>query len=86
LGQPDVITLNKLKAMADGDFGLWIRDPKNRRSIPHRMEQCGYARVHKPGTDDGLWKISGKRQAVYAKKTLVLRDQITAVNKLVGEP
>lgn len=85
LGQPDVITLDKLKAMATGDFGMWIRDPKNRRSIPHRMEQCGYARVHKPGTDDGLWKIQGKRQTVYARKELVLRDQLAAVNKLVGE-
>ena len=85
LGQPDVITLDKLKTLATGDFGIWIRDPKNRRSIPHRMEQCGYVRVHKPGTDNGLWKVDNKRQAVYAKKEMVLRDQLAAVNKLVGE-
>ncbi len=45
----------------------WINDRKNRRTIPHRLEKCGYTPVRNSGAEDGLWKISGRRQAVYAK-------------------
>jgi hypothetical protein len=41
--RPKVVTIDKIAMVADGDFGLWIRDPKNRRAIPHRMEECGYS-------------------------------------------
>jgi len=51
--------------------------------IPHRLEKCGYVCVRNDGADDGLWKFNGRRQAVYAKSTLSIRDRIAAVNKLV---
>jgi hypothetical protein len=37
-----------------------------------------------PDADDGLWKINEKRQAVYAKTTLPLRDQLKAAVALAG--
>ena len=64
------------------EFGLWLRDRKNRRIIPHRLEQCGYVPVRNPTATDGLWKIEGRRQAVYAKATLAIRDQILAASEL----
>jgi hypothetical protein len=88
LGGPDCITLTRLldntrniSGLVDG-IGLWLNDRKNRRVIPHRMEACGYVPVRNPDADDGLWKIADKRQAMYAKATLSLRDQLEAAAKL----
>ena len=55
---------------------LWIKDPKNRRAIPHRLEECGYSPVRNPDAKDGLWKINGRRQAVYAQIHMTPRDQL----------
>jgi hypothetical protein len=86
MGKPDALTLAGLIAQAraarDSDFEAWLRDRKNRRQIPHRLDGCGYVPVRNPYADDGLWKILGKRQAVYARKTLAPRDQIAAAERL----
>jgi hypothetical protein len=80
LGNPDVVTLAELIAAGAGsDAAEWLTDRKNRRAIPHRMERCGYTQVRNPDADDGRWNLQGKRQVVYAKAILSLRDQITAV-------
>jgi hypothetical protein len=34
-----------------------------------------------PDRNDGIWIISGKRQMVYAKRNLVIRDRIAAAQK-----
>jgi hypothetical protein len=47
---------------------MWIRDRKNRRKIPHRLEKCGYIQVRNDDAKDGLCKINGARQAVYSKE------------------
>jgi len=50
------------------------------------MEDCQYVRVRNPSAPaDGLWKINGRRQAVYSKNTLSLRDQIASAAALIGE-
>lgn len=79
---PDAVTLSKIQNTATGDFEEWLRDRKNRRVIPHRMERCNYVPVRNDDADDGLWKISGRRQVVYAKANLSLRDRIAAARKL----
>jgi hypothetical protein len=78
LGSPNATTIALITTMADGEFGLWIRDRKNRRAIPHRLEKCGYAPVRNDTADDGLWVIGGRRQAVYAKNSLSIRDRLSA--------
>jgi hypothetical protein len=88
LGNPDCVTVKHLiDASRDpyghsGGIGEWLGDRKNRRAVPHRMEQCGYVPVRNPAATDGLWKIAGKRQAIYAKATLSLRDQLEAAGKV----
>ena len=70
---------------AGADFGSWLRDRKNSRQIPHRMESVGYVAVRNPSQKrDGLWKIAGKSQVVYAKRDLCLRSRIVAAQKLAG--
>jgi hypothetical protein len=85
LGNPDALILGQLvdRAVEAGAAAAdWLMERKNRRSIPHRMERCGYVPVRNSEADDGLWKLQGRRQAAYAKAQLSLRDQIAAVRKL----
>jgi hypothetical protein len=82
---PDAITLATIVAEStfNIDINAWLRDRKNRRIIPHRMDAIGYVPIRNPDADDGLWKISEKRQVVYAKKALSIRDQLAAARALV---
>ena len=82
LRHPDAVTIERLRASAAGDFALWIGDRKNRRNIPHRLESCGYVPVRNPDHQEGLWRINGARQVVYAKDTLTVSDQIKAARGL----
>jgi hypothetical protein len=85
LGGPDAVTLEQLLTKASGEAAEWLMDRKNRRAIPHRMERCNYTPVRNPGADDGLWKLGGKRQTVYARVRLSLSEQMAAARKLAIE-
>ena len=80
LGSPPAFTLNELINAASGRRleGLVdeLSDRKNRRSIPHRLGRVGYVAVRNPDAEDGLFKIGGRRQAVYARRDLSLPQQV----------
>ena len=79
LGNPDAVALSQLIERAVGNEAAdWLMDRRTRRAIPHRMERCGYVPVRNPDADDGLWKVEGKRQVIYAKAHLTLREQMAA--------
>ena len=40
--------------------------------------------VRKDAAADGLWRIAGKRQAVYAKKTLSVQERLAAARALAS--
>lgn len=82
LKKPKAITTGKLVAFADDDFREWLKDRRNRRAIPHRLESAGYVTVRNGIAKDGLWSVDGKRQVIYALKELSLRDQLDAANSL----
>ena len=84
LDVPDAVALDMLVKEADFDFYTWLRDRKNRRNIPHRLEQCGYIPVRNDAADDGLFKINNRRQAVYARTGLSFRGRLEAVRKLTN--
>jgi hypothetical protein len=84
LGNPDATTIARIACKASDSFQVWISDRKNRRSIPHRLEACGYIQVRNDAAKDGLWKIYESRQVVYAKAALSIRDQIKAAQSLVA--
>jgi hypothetical protein len=89
LGSPDALTLQQVignGSMLDlTDFKMWLRDRKNSARIPHRMENCGYVAVHNPAIKNGVWKVGGRRQRVYAKKTLTECEQFMAAQKLADK-
>ena len=82
LGQPAAVTLIQLVAKAPGGLEDWLLDRKNRRAIPHRLERCGYVPVRNDAADDGLFKIKKRRQVVYGRADLSVRDRHAAVTQL----
>jgi hypothetical protein len=78
---PAVVTLPEIVRAADGGFLSWITDRKNRRAIPHRMEQCGYVPVRND-RNEGRWIIKGTRQVVYARSDLSIGDRFLAAQRL----
>lgn len=84
LKKPKALTAGRLQAYADDDFREWLRDRRNRRTIPYRLETAGYVTVRNTTAKDGLWTVDGKRQVVYALKELPLRDQLEAANGLLA--
>ncbi len=78
LGNPAATTLARITTAATDGFAEWIGDRKNRRAIPHRLEQCGYVPVRNDGAKDGLWKINGRRQAIYGRAELSPPDRLRA--------
>jgi hypothetical protein len=64
-------------------FTVWLAERKNRRQIPHRFEQCGYSPVRNATAADGLWKVGGRRQVIYALASRAPGDQLAAAAQVV---
>jgi hypothetical protein len=83
----DAITIEMISDHAkEYDLQQWIRDRKNRRAIPHRLSKCGYVPVRNEGAKDGLWKIAGTRQAIYARAELTPQARDEAARRLAENP
>jgi Bifunctional DNA primase/polymerase, N-terminal len=82
LGNPAAVTIAEISAKAPLDLMEWLEDRKNRRAIAHRLESCGYSAVHNPDAQQALWRINDRRQAVYARRGLSIREQIKAARDL----
>jgi hypothetical protein len=85
LRNPDAVTIAQIANGAASDFAAWASDRKNRRMIPHRLESCGYVPVRNDGAKDGLWVINNKRQVIYGKAALTLRERLAAARRLTGD-
>ncbi len=80
----DAFTLIHLRNVTtDTSLIEWLDDRKNRRTIPYRLEKCGYVPVRNDAAADGLWKLNGKRQAIYARAELPLREKLKAARRLL---
>jgi hypothetical protein len=67
LDRPSATTLAEIAGRAGAGFADWLRDRKNARQIPHRLETAGYVPVRNPDAKDGLWRVDDRRQAIYAR-------------------
>ena len=85
LGEPAATTILRIADMADSDLSHWITDRKNRHLIPHRLEKWGYVPVRSDHADDGMWKLNGKRQVVYARSALSISDRFRAAKELASQ-
>jgi hypothetical protein len=84
LKNPDATTLEFIRDEAIGDFETFLRDRRNRRIIPYRLQGCGYVPVRNPKREDGLWFVNGTRQVIYAKKILEPEARLEAAIALVA--
>jgi hypothetical protein len=82
LDNPDALTLHDLAMKANGAAAEWLSDRRNRRSIPHRLERCGYVSVRDVGSKEGLWIIGKVRQRIYAKSSLTPTERLQAAREL----
>ncbi len=82
LKSPPAVTITDIKAYACEAFAEWLDDRRNRRQIPHRLESAGYVPVRNETAKDGLWVIGGRRQQIYAKRELSVRDRYVAAMSL----
>ena len=84
---PPAVTIDMI-AVAAGtkgenlDFAEWLRDRKNNRILPHRLEKCGYVAIRNETESSGRWKIHGKRQTVYARFELSNDERYNAIKAL----
>lgn len=90
--RPDAVTIaqiaNKARELGaqhvhDGDFFSFLTDRKNRRAIPHRMEECGYIPVRNEARKDGIWTVGESRQVIYANLQLTAQERYRAALELV---
>jgi hypothetical protein len=78
LTRPDICSLETVATSKTGAAMEWLHELKSRRAMPHRMERCGYVACRNPGTEDGLWRINGRRQVLYAKEQLSPEERLKA--------
>jgi hypothetical protein len=84
LGNPDAITLEMIRGKAVGEFETWLSDRRHRRSMPYRLQGCGYVPVRNTSREDGLWVVNQSRQVIYAKKELAPTARIEAAKALAA--
>jgi Bifunctional DNA primase/polymerase, N-terminal len=83
---PKVVTIGQLVGdNSYSPFSVWLLDRRNSRVIPHRFEKCGYSRVRNEAATDGQWKVGGKRQAIYGRTDLSVRERYEAATDLVAK-
>lgn len=84
LNTPRAVTLAEIAERAPSGLADWLRDRKSARQIPHRLESVGYVPVRNEAAKDGLWKLNGRRQVIYAQQELSPRDRLIAARNLGG--
>lgn len=82
LGNPAAVTVTDLCICASGAFREWLQDRRNARQVPHRMKGAGYIAARNDAAQDGLWKVSGKRQVIYARRELTESKRLAAATAL----
>jgi hypothetical protein len=84
MGQPPATTLALIEAAPIQSMRLrdWLNDSRNRRVIPKHMKTAGYENVHNPASSNGLWRINGVKQVVYAREELLVAQRVAAASDL----
>jgi ligand-binding sensor domain-containing protein len=62
------------------DQGLW-RYELDSKKWTEKSEACGYSPVRNPDAEDGLWKLEGRRQVIYARNTLDRKKRLEAARR-----
>ncbi len=80
LNWPAATTLGEIAEAASLDFAEFLLDRRNSRKVPHRLEESDYVKFRNAGANDGLWKVKGRRVAIYVRKHLSQSEARDAVD------
>jgi hypothetical protein len=83
IGNPQATTLDRVGSESSQLWQL-LQDRRSRRAVPYLMERAGYVSIRNRDAKDGLWKINGRRQVIYARAELSLAEQLAAARTLVN--
>jgi hypothetical protein len=78
LKRPVTCSLHMVATTSAGARMEWLLDRRQRRTIPHRMERCGYVVCRNPNSKQGLWTIGGRKQTLYARADLKPEERLKA--------
>jgi hypothetical protein len=82
MGNPDAVTIAGVLSRAEPSLSDYLGEKRNSRNVYKRFEECGYVAVDNPDAKDGLWRIGGKKQVVYANEAKSERDRVAAAKRL----
>jgi hypothetical protein len=83
MGQPPATTLALEAApILSTKLRDWLNDSRNRRVIPKHMKTAGYESVHNTDSGNGLWRINGVKQVIFAREELSVSQRIAAARDL----
>lgn len=69
----------------EADFALWLKDRRNRKLIPHRMEEQGYVKVLNPNASEGKWIVKATAVTIYARTTLTPDERVSAAREKLAK-
>jgi hypothetical protein len=84
LQRPEVVTIHQIRQVSDASFTEWLNERRNARLASHRLETCSYQRLNNRDAKDGLWKIAGKRQAIFMRADLSFNEAMSAARNTFG--
>jgi hypothetical protein len=82
--RPDVLTPLELVGAKGNEMLAYLLEHKHRKSIPHRLNRCGYKIYRNIKAKDGYWKIKGARQPIYVRAELSAGDARAVVAGFLG--
>lgn len=80
---PEVVSVADLVSKAGESLVVFLKDRKNSRNVPRRLETAGYVAVPNPLNTSGLWTVNQARCMLYALKSLNVHDRHLAVSDYV---
>jgi hypothetical protein len=83
---PQALIIDDLRLRALGEVLEWLGDRKNRRVIPHRLENSGYEAFHNSTATDGMWVVDGHGKVIYVRAELPAQDKLKAARERAKEP
>jgi hypothetical protein len=89
LNNPAAVTIEQIVGIAHTkgmhEFAAFLTDRKNVKRVAHRLEATAYVAARNPAATDGLWRLNGRRQAIYSRRDLPERDRIAAADRLTRQ-
>jgi hypothetical protein len=79
---PAALTLEMLRAKANGELLEFLQSRDTRKAVKHRLAAIGYYPFSNPDSKSGLWKLGGEYAQVYARNDVSRNDAFKAIDEI----